>query len=62
MTSIAVVAGALPQVFDPSVTKASMGAVIIGGMMASVIFTFTLIPLVFYFVESGRNFLSTLKS
>ena len=40
MASLAIIAGTLPQVFDPDVTKASMGAVILGGMLASVLFTY----------------------
>ena len=62
MTSIAVIAGALPQIFDPAITKASMGGVIIGGMLASVLFTFVLIPLVFYFLESMKRYTLSFKS
>ncbi|MGM0442322.1 MAG: efflux RND transporter permease subunit [Elusimicrobiota bacterium] len=47
MTSLAIVFGALPQLFDNFGAKAAMGGVIIGGMLASIFFTFTLIPVVF---------------
>ncbi len=51
MTSLAVIAGTLPQIFDPNGVKASMGAVVIGGMIASMFFTFILIPLVYWYLE-----------
>ena len=50
MTSLAIIFGALPQVFDKFMVKASMGGVIIGGMLASMFFTFFLIPVLFGFL------------
>jgi len=47
MTSLAIVFGALPQVFDKFVGKASIGAVVVGGMLASIFFTFFLVPVLF---------------
>ena len=35
MTSVSVIAGTFPQIFDKNGVKSSMGAVIIGGMFAS---------------------------
>ncbi len=58
MTSLAVIAGTFPQLFDHSGIKAAMGAVVIGGMIASMFFTFLLIPLVFYYVEKLKGFFS----
>lgn len=54
MTSIAVVFGVLPQLRSLMQIKASMGAVIIGGMLASIIFTFILIPIVYWYLERMR--------
>ncbi len=51
MTSLAVVFGALPQIFDQFEGKASIGAVIIGGMLASIFFTFFLIPVLFRYAS-----------
>lgn len=51
MTTLAVIFGTIPQIFDPSGVKASMGAVVIGGMIASLFFTMFLIPLVYYYLE-----------
>ncbi len=55
MTSIAIVAGAFPQLLDPFMVKAAMGGVIIGGMIASIIFTLLVIPAVFYYVEKLKG-------
>ncbi len=58
MTSLAVVAGTLPQLTDPSGVKAAMGAVVIGGMLASMFFTFVLVPIVYWYLERLRLFFS----
>jgi len=58
MTSIAIVVGAIPQVFDPSTVKASMGGVIVGGVVGSIVFTYWLIPVTFLAVERVRRFFS----
>ncbi len=56
MTSIAVVAGMVPQLWSIDGMKVAMGAVMIGGMLASLLFTFTLTPALFILVERGRSF------
>lgn len=55
MSSIAIVFGALPQLFDISGSKSSMGAVLIGGMLASIFFTFILTPVAFLYLEKLRR-------
>jgi HAE1 family hydrophobic/amphiphilic exporter-1 len=50
MTSFAIILGTLPQLTDANSAKASMGAVIIGGMVASIIFTLVLVPMIFEYV------------
>ncbi len=55
MTSIAIVSGALPQTWSPDLAKASMGLVIIGGTLASILYTFAFTPLVFWYLERLRN-------
>ncbi len=54
MTSIAIVFGVLPQLTSHDVAKASMGAVLAGGMIASIIFTFILTPTIFLNIEKLR--------
>jgi HAE1 family hydrophobic/amphiphilic exporter-1 len=54
MTSLAIVFGALPQIFDKFVGKASLGAVVVGGMLASIFFTFFLVPVIFRLL-TGRT-------
>lgn len=58
MTSIAIVSGALPQTWSPDLAKASMGLVIIGGVVASIVYTFAFTPVVFWYLERLRNFAS----
>ena len=55
MTSIAVVAGMVPQLWSADGMKVAMGAVMIGGMLASLLFTFTLTPALFVLVERARR-------
>lgn len=62
MTSVAIVFGALPQTWSPDLAKAAMGAVIVGGVLASIFFTFFLTPQIFYFLERLRRFTKTLVS
>jgi len=50
MTSIAIISGVLPQVWAVSDVKRSLGAVMTGGMIASIIFTFILVPVVFWYL------------
>ncbi len=51
MTSLAIVFGVLPQLFSNLRYKADMGVVLIGGMIASIVFTFILTPIIFYYLE-----------
>ena len=55
MTSIAIIAGMLPQLWSADGMKSAMAAVMIGGMFASLIFTFVLTPAIFFLVERGRE-------
>lgn len=55
MTSIAVVAGMVPQLWSADGMKVAMGAVMIGGMLASLLFTFTLTPALFLLIERARH-------
>ena len=55
MTSIAVMAGMLPQLWSADKMKSGMAAVMIGGMLASLILTFTLTPALFFAMENLRN-------
>lgn len=58
MTSIAVIAGVAPQLWSLSKIKQSMGAAMIGGMLASVFFTLILVPVVFWYLDRfERSFL-----
>lgn len=54
MTSIAVITGMLPQLWSTDGMKVAMAAVMIGGMLASLIWTFTLTPALFFLMESIR--------
>lgn len=56
MTSIAVMTGMLPQLWSADGMKVAMAAVMIGGMLASLIWTFTLTPALFFLIERGRKF------
>jgi HAE1 family hydrophobic/amphiphilic exporter-1 len=51
MTSIAIIAGTFPQILDANLAKASMGAVIIGGMLGSIFFTYALVPPTFLIIR-----------
>ncbi len=55
MTTIAVVAGMIPQLWSTDGLKVAMGAVMIGGMSASLIWTFTLTPALFFVMERLRK-------
>lgn len=55
MTSIAIILGALPQMFSIVGFKKGMGGVIVGGMAASVIFTFVFTPVFFYIAERFKH-------
>jgi len=51
MTSAAIILGVLPQLGAIMEAKKSMAAVMIGGMIASVVFTFIFVPVVFWYIE-----------
>lgn len=55
MTTIAVVAGMIPQLWSNDGLKVAMGAVMIGGMCASLVWTFTLTPAMFTLMEKLRK-------
>lgn len=61
MTTIAVVAGMIPQLWANDGMKVAMGAVMIGGMCASLIWTFSLTPALFFVMEKLRMKLAKLK-
>ncbi|MFH1878625.1 MAG: efflux RND transporter permease subunit [Candidatus Omnitrophota bacterium] len=50
MTSIAIILGVMPQMWSIVPLKSSMGAVMAGGMIASIIFTFLFVPVVFWYI------------
>ncbi|MDD4956787.1 MAG: efflux RND transporter permease subunit [Candidatus Omnitrophica bacterium] len=58
MTSIAIILGVVPQLYMISPLKYSMAGVIIGGMTASIIFTFLYTPVIFYSTEKAVKFIS----
>jgi hydrophobic/amphiphilic exporter-1 (mainly G- bacteria), HAE1 family len=55
MTSIAIILGVLPQVWDIMPFKSSMGTVMLGGMIGSLIFCFIFTPIAFYYIEKIRR-------
>lgn len=55
MTSIAIIAGMVPQLWSADGMKVSMGAVLCGGMTASMLFTFLLTPAIFIAMEKLRT-------
>jgi HAE1 family hydrophobic/amphiphilic exporter-1 len=61
MTSIAIVLGVLPQLWSVMPVKSSMGAVVIGGVLASILFTFLLTPIAFWYCEKLKNKLKMIK-
>ncbi|MDD5771652.1 MAG: efflux RND transporter permease subunit, partial [Candidatus Omnitrophica bacterium] len=58
MTSLAIILGVLPQFWSVMEMKQSMGAVMTGGMLASIVFTFILVPVVFWYLDRFERFLS----
>src|SRR5690606_8852559 len=58
MTSIAIITGTLPQIFDTDKAKASMGGVIIGGMLGSMFFTYMMVPAVHVLIYNIKGKLS----
>ena len=62
MTSLAIVLGVLPQLNSINPAKQSMGAVMIGGMLASIVFTFIFTPVAFWYISRLRNVFVKSKS
>ena len=50
MTSLAIILGVLPQLGSVMPMKSSMGIVMIGGMLASIFFTFIFTPIAFWYI------------
>ncbi|MCQ2562676.1 MAG: efflux RND transporter permease subunit, partial [Alphaproteobacteria bacterium] len=55
MTTIAIIAGMIPQLWSNDGMKSAMGAVMIGGMAASLVWTFVLTPSLFVVMERFRT-------
>ncbi len=55
MTSVAIILGVLPQLWAIMPLKTSMGTVMIGGMLASIFFTFIFTPVTFWYVYRLRR-------
>ena len=62
MTSLAIVLGVLPQLWSVVPFKSAMGAVMIGGMLASIVFTFVFTPVSFWYIIRFQNFLKRIFS
>ena len=60
MTSLAIIMGTFPQLFDIDKAKASMGGVVIGGMLGSMFFTYMMVPAVHAFLYKYRAKVSSL--
>ena len=58
MTSIAIMLGVMPQMFSINPAKRAMGAVIVGGMGASILFTFLFVPVLFMYITRFTAFAS----
>jgi HAE1 family hydrophobic/amphiphilic exporter-1 len=50
MTSLAIILGVAPQLWSLSKVKQSMGAVMIGGILASILVTFVMVPVLFQYL------------
>ena len=61
MTSLAIIFGSVPQLWSVDQAKASMGAVIVGGILGSIIFTFILTPQTYYYLEKLKQFFAKTK-
>lgn len=62
MTTLAIILGVLPQLWDIMPMKSSMGAVMFGGMIGSLIFCFIFTPISFYYIEKLRMKLTKKES
>lgn len=56
LTSLAIISGTVPQFWSIVPLKNAMAAVIIGGMFAATFFTFTCVPVLFWYLERFRRF------
>ena len=56
MTSIAIIAGTWPQIYDQDKIKSSMGLVVIGGMIASIFFTYAMSPAVHVLILRAKDY------
>jgi len=56
MTSLAIALGVLPQLWSVVPLKSAMGTVMIGGMLASIVFTFIFTPVAFWYITRIKNF------
>jgi len=61
MTSLAIVLGVLPQLGSGMPHKSSMGMVMMGGLLASIFFTFIFTPVAYWYVDRLRKKLSFRK-
>ena len=61
MTSLAIILGVLPQLTSVMSVKSSMGAVMIGSMLASIVFSFILTPVAFWYAVRIKDFFSKLR-
>lgn len=59
MTSLAIVLGVMPQLWAMMGAKRAMGAVMVGGMLASIVYTLIFIPIVFWFTCSIEDFIKS---
>ena len=62
MTSFAIVLGVLPQLWSVVPLKSAMGTVMIGGMLASIVFTFVFTPVSFWYIVRMKNFFTRKRS
>ena len=56
MTSLAIILGVLPQLWSIVPLKSAMGTVMIGGMLASILFTFIFTPVLFLYIYRLKQF------
>ena len=60
MTSIAIIVATFPQLYSIDEMKRSMGAVMIGGMIGSLFFTFFMVPVLFWYAQIFLRFIKKL--
>lgn len=60
MTSIAIIAGTMPQLFMIDKIKSAMGAVLVGGMLGSIFFTYTLVPTIHLVIYRVKKWITGL--